>query len=56
MRFYDPDNLNGGVDSPTGVFFRTEEEYEYYRGYLDEETLPKVWPLIAEDQEEETVG
>ena len=53
MRFYDPDNVHCHGQAPTGVFFRTEEEYDYYRGYLDEDTIPKVWPLTEDVEDEE---
>ncbi len=53
MRFYDPDDVQGHGRAPVGVFFRTEEEYEHYREYLDEESLPKVWPLTEDTEDEE---
>ena len=50
MRFYDPDE---GVQwQPSGVFFRTEEEYEHYRGYLSVEEQ-QMWPLNEDEDEED---
>ncbi len=53
MRYYDPD-MNGVRYEPTGVFFRTEEEYEHYKGYMEEEeNVIKAWPLTEEYEQDE---
>ncbi len=50
MRFYDPDEVVRW--EPSGVFFRTEEEYEHYKGYLSIEEQ-QMWPQMNEDEDEE---